>query len=116
MEIDEEGVSKLYMLLIHPTFFSQFAVFSLTAATSSTVTGPEVLPKFDRTYVSTSATCSSFRKPPCAGIGSSYGSPLTVMGPESPFNTTSINRVLSPFTHSDFSNGGKRPPSPLPSR
>src|SRR3954451_3061667 len=64
-------------------------------------------------YVSTCAMSSSLKKL-CCGIRLLYGLPFTVIGLFKPFNTTSINLFLSPFTHSELSKGGKRLPSPLP--
>src|SRR6476659_8488871 len=76
----------------------------LTLFTSLAIIESLSLLKCFLTYVSTSAM-SSFLKKLCCGITLLYCLPFTVIGLSKPFNTTSINFFLSPFTHSELSKG-----------
>src|ERR1043166_25793 len=91
-----------------------FPVLLLTFCTSSASTESTLLLKRFLIYVKTCAISSSLKKL-CCGIRLLYGLPFTVIGSFKPFNTTSINFFLSPFTHSGLSKGGNRFPSPFPS-
>jgi len=78
---------------------------SRTALTSAGVTAGAELPKAERTYGRTSASCWSSR--PMGGMGTRpYSLPRTLVGPDRPCIVFRMRVCASPATHSRVASGG----------